>query len=110
MRGGHKLDKFLGLVEKSPFKQLENVDITEQTAPNMDMESEVMEKVAGPVMNAGLRFFQSRHPMVLKILMWKYRKEIEKMEKKYLGGGRTGEDFRKFKTYQMFLYQKQNSK
>jgi SAM-dependent methyltransferase len=110
MRGGHKLEKFLGLVEKSPFKQLENVDITEQTAPNMDMESEVMEKVAGPVMNAGLRFFQSRHPMVLKILMWKYRKEIEKMEKKYLGGGRTGEDFRKFKTYQMFLYQKQNSK
>lgn len=110
MRGGHKLEKFLGLIEQSPFKQLENIDITEQTAPNMDLESEVMEKVAGPVMNAGLRFFQSRHPMVLKVLMWKYRKEIEKMEKKYLGGGRTGEDFRKFKTYQMFLYQKQDSK
>ncbi|MHC4790464.1 MAG: class I SAM-dependent methyltransferase [Planctomycetota bacterium] len=106
MSGGHKLAKFYGLIEKSPFRLIENVDITEETAPNMDLFNDVLEKVVGPVVNAGIRLFKSRHPLALKFLRWRYRKKIDKLRGKYFGGGKTGEEFKKYKSYQLFLYKK----
>jgi len=106
MGGGHKLTKFYDLIAKSSFRLIENLDITEETAPNMDLLNDVLENVALPVTNAGIRFFESRHPIAFRFLSWKYRKEIDKVYKKYLDGGRTGEDFKKCKSYQLFLYKK----
>lgn len=107
MGGGHKLSKFNDFIAKFPFRLVENVDITEKTAPNMDLYGDVLENVIRPVTDVGLRFFQSRYPIATKFLNWKYRKKIEKAHKKYLEGGRTGEDFRKYKSYQLFVYQKE---
>ena len=104
--GGHKLPKFYAVIAKSPFRLIESVDITDETAPNIDLLNDVLEKVVEPVVNAGVRFFESRHPIALKFLMWKYRKKINKLRKKYLEGGRTGKDFKKHKSYQLFLYKK----
>jgi SAM-dependent methyltransferase len=108
MSGGHNLSKFRGVISKFPFKLIENLDITEQTAPSMDLFSDALEKVVQPVVGAGVRFFESRYPIVTKLLKWKYRKKIEKTHKKYLEGGRSGEDFRKYKSYQLFVYQKED--
>jgi ubiquinone/menaquinone biosynthesis C-methylase UbiE len=106
MGGGHKLSRFSDLVAKFPFRLVENVDITEQTAPNMDLFGDTLENVINPVVDVGVRFFQSRYPIATKFLKWKYRKKIEKAHKKYLEGGRSGEDFRKYKSYQLFVYKK----
>ena len=108
MGGGHKLGKFNDHIAKFPFKLIENIDITEETAPNMDLYGDALKNVVLPVSDVGLRFFQSRYPIVTKILKWKYRKKMEKAHKKYLEGGRTGEDFRKYKSYQLFVYQKEH--
>jgi SAM-dependent methyltransferase len=104
MSGGHKLSKFKDLVAKFPFKLIENVDITEETSPNMDLFNDVQKNVVYPVINIGVRLLESRYPIALKILRWKYRKKINKLHKKYLTGGRTGEDFKKYKSYQLFVY------
>ncbi len=106
--GGHDLSRFHKLIEKTPFKLIENVDITENTAPNMDLYNDVLEKVIAPVVDAGERFIQSRYPVALKLLKWKYRKKIAKAQRKYMEGGRTGKDFKKFKSYQLFVYKKNN--
>ncbi|MHC4084574.1 MAG: class I SAM-dependent methyltransferase [Planctomycetota bacterium] len=106
MGGGHKLSKFYDHIAKFPFKLVENVDITEETAPNMDLFGDVLENVIQPVVDVGVRFFENRHPIALKFLKWKYRKKIEKAHKKYLEGGRTGEEFKKYKSYQLFVYKK----
>ena len=106
MSGGHKLSKFYELIEKFPFKLIKNVDITEETAPNMDLFGDALENVVQPVVDAGVRFFESRYPIALKFLSWKYRKKIGKVHKKYLEGSRSGEDFKKCKSYQLFLYKK----
>jgi SAM-dependent methyltransferase len=106
MGGGHKLSKFYGLIAKFSFRLIENIDITEETAPNIDLLGNVLENVIRPVVDVGARFFESRYPVALKILKWKYRKKIEKTRKKYLEGGRTAEDFKKYKSYQLFVYQK----
>lgn len=106
MGGGHSLTRFYNLITKSSFRPIKNVDITEQTAPNMDLLDDVMESVVRPVVSAGVRFFESRNPIMLKLLRWKYRKKINKVHKKYLEGRKTGENFKKYKSYQLFLYKR----
>ena len=106
MGGGHSLTRFYNLIAKSSFRLIENVDITEQTAPNMDLLDDVMESVVRPVVSAGVRFLESRNPIMLKLLRWKYRKKINKAHKKYLEGRKTGENFKKYKSYQLFLYKR----
>jgi len=106
MGGGHSLTRFYNLIAKSSFRLIENMDITEQTAPNMDLLDDAMESVVRPVVSAGVRFFESRNPITLKLLRWKYRKKINKAHKKYLEGHKTGENFKKYKSYRFFLYKK----
>jgi 2-polyprenyl-3-methyl-5-hydroxy-6-metoxy-1,4-benzoquinol methylase len=106
MGGGHSLNRFYNLIAKSSFRLIENVDITEQTAPNMDLLNDVMESVVRPVVSAGVRFLESINPIMLKLLRWKYRKKINKAHKKYLEGRKTGENFKKYKSYQLFLYKR----
>ena len=106
MGGGHSLTRFYDLIAKSSFRLIENVDITEQTAPNMDLLDDVMERVVRPVIDGGVCFLENRNPIILKLLRWKYRRKINKAHKKYLEGRKTGENFKKYKSYQLFLYKK----
>lgn len=106
MGGGHSLTGFYNLIAKSSFRLIEKLDITEQTAPNMDLLNDVMESVVRPVVSAGVRFLESINPIMLKLLRWKYRKKINKAHKKYLEGRKTGENFKKYKSYQLFLYKR----
>ncbi|MBU1260472.1 MAG: class I SAM-dependent methyltransferase [Planctomycetes bacterium] len=106
IKGGHKFDKFMDLLGKSPFEVIENIDITEQTAPNMDILDRATKEVMIPVVSAAERFVRSRHPFVLKLIKWRYRKKIEKAEKKYLQGKRAGKDFAESKTYRLFVCRK----
>ena len=107
MSGGHRLTKFYDLIKKFPFRLIENIDITEATAPNLDLFNDVLENVVRPVVNAGLRFFESRHRIALKFLKWKYRRKTDKLYKKYFEGENTGKNFKKYKSYQLFLYKKE---
>ena len=106
IKGGHKLDKFMNLLKQSAFDIIEDIDITDQTAPNMDILDRATKEVMIPVADAAERFFKSRHPVVLKILKWKYRKKIAKVEQKYLKGKRAGKDFAEYKTYRLFVCRK----
>jgi SAM-dependent methyltransferase len=106
VKGGHKLDKFMTLLKQSPFEIIEDIDITDQTAPNIDILDRATKEVIIPVVSAAERFFKSRHPIVLKILKFRYRKKIEKAEQKYLKGKRTGKDFAEYKSYRLFVCRK----
>jgi SAM-dependent methyltransferase len=104
--GGQKLNKFYEFVEKVPFRLIENVDITEQAAPNIDLMDDMFQKVVQPMINAGFALAESRNKIITKILKWKYRKKIDKLDNKYFSGARNGKHFKLYKTYQFFLYKK----
>ena len=104
--GGHKLTEFYDLIEESPFRLIENLDITEQTAPNLDLLNDALQNVVQPLANAGVRFLESRHRIALKFLRWKYRKKIAKLHRKHLDGHKTGKNFKRCKSYRFFLYKK----
>jgi len=106
MHGGHKLAKFQQQIAQYPFELIEDIDITEQTAPNLDIFDDTVRNVVGPVLDSGFHYLANRYPLVVKFLRWKYRKKIERTYQKYFNGGRTSEDFRKYKTYRLLLYKK----
>jgi SAM-dependent methyltransferase len=105
-KGGHRLDKFRELIKNCPFEPLHDIDITELTAPTIDILADALKKVGEPVVRSGLRFFSGRYPIAFKLFTWKYRKQLTKASQKYFNGERTGENFRKFKSYRLLLYRK----
>jgi 2-polyprenyl-3-methyl-5-hydroxy-6-metoxy-1,4-benzoquinol methylase len=107
--GGHDLNKFFALVETYPFTLVEDIDVTDQTAPNIDLLNEALEKVAKPVADSVADFLADRYPTVFKLLSWKYQEELEKINRKYSGGSRTAEHFKQFKSYRLLRYRKNQS-
>jgi SAM-dependent methyltransferase len=106
MGGGHKLAKFSDSLAQYPFEQVEDIDITEQTAPNMDIFDDTVKNVLGPAIDSGLGYLTDKYPLTVKFLRWRYRNKIDRAYRKYFNGGRNGEEFKKFKTYRLFLYRK----
>lgn len=104
--GGHNLNRFFKLVETYPFTLVEDVDITDQTAPTIDLLNDALEKVGKPVMDSIADFLADRYPTIFKLLSWKYQEELEKINRKYSGGSRTGEHFKQVKSYRLLRYRK----
>jgi len=104
--GGYKLNKFYDLITKYPLKLVKDLDITNETAPNIDILDDAIKNVGRPVVHSALHLFSNKHPIAFKLLEWKYRKKLNKLNDKYFGADRTGENFKKFKSYRLFLYRK----
>lgn len=106
LKGGHKFDKLMSVLQQSPFKIIEDIDLTEETAPNMDIVDRATKEVLIPIADAADRFLMSRSPFITKLIKWKYRKKLQQAQDKYLNGKRTGKDFIETKTYRFFLCRK----
>jgi SAM-dependent methyltransferase len=104
--GGHPLTMFYNIVSECPLEPVKDLDITEQTAPTLDIVNDVFEQVVEPSVNLTQRLLDNRYPFMSKFLKWFYRKKIEKINRKYFTGEKTGENFRKFKSYRLLLYKK----
>ena len=108
--GGHRLKNFNAVMKdaEDALELVTDIDITENTAPTIDIECDLFRNVGLPVMGLVEKLMRSRHPWLTKLIMWKAQKKIDRMHKKYLGGDRTGENFKKFKSYRLFLYKKKS--
>ena len=106
LSGGHNLTSFLETVSGYPISLLNEIDITDKTAPNMDIENQIFQDVIRPVSGLVGELLDNRHPMIYRILKWKYKKKIEKMRLKYFSDQRTAENFKKFKSYRLLLYKR----
>ncbi len=106
MGGGHKLKKFHDVLAHYPFEPVMDIDITPQTAPNLDLFDSTIKNVAAPALEASLDYLSSRYKLMAKFLRWKYKKQIERIHAKYFNGKISAEDFRKYKTYRFLLYKK----
>ncbi len=106
--GGHRLVKFKEVMKdaEDSLELVTDVDMTENTAPNIDIECDLFQNVGLPVIELVTKVMRSRHPWLTKLVLWKLKKKINRLHRKYLGGDRTGENFKKFKTYRLFLYRK----
>jgi len=104
--GGHPLTRFYNIVSEYPLGLVKDLDITEETAPTIDIEGHIFKEVVHPVVNLLEQLLDNRYPFISKFLKWKYRRKIDKIYGKYFSGQRTGENFKKFKSYRLLLYKK----
>lgn len=102
--GGHKLSRFRDAVSQRPFDLVQDIDITRHTAPNLDLVGNALRNVLHPTWNSILRLLDSNHPFVSRLLRWRFRKRMQKINRKYFSGVMNGEHFSTFKTYRLMLY------
>ncbi len=107
--GGHKLDRFFDTISRYPFTLVQDIDITQETAANLAIVNHFLTSVGLPVWNLLTYFIENNYPFLSKVLQWKYRKKIEKIQQKYLAGAINVENFKIFKTYRLLLFRKTNS-
>jgi SAM-dependent methyltransferase len=106
IKGGHDLNLFYEAVASHPFRLIEDIDITEATAPNIDLENDVMTNVVQPVLRLANEYVDARYSLASKVVKWLYRRQIKRKYDKYFGGGRTGEEFKRTRSYRLLLYKK----
>ena len=106
MRGGHRWDLFENQISKSSLKQINNLDITVETAPTYDFLNQLLKEVVIPISDISGNYLNSNYPKLSKLLKWKYRKKLKKIEKVWYSGELTGENFIKFKSYRLLIYKK----
>jgi SAM-dependent methyltransferase len=104
--GGHRLSKFHDQMERYPFAVIEDIDITNETAPTMDLANDIGTQVLSPIWDSAFAHLGCRYPRLMKVVRWKFRKSINKVQHKYLQGERSGEHFSRFKTYRLMLLKK----
>ena len=102
--GGFLINRVYDALDSQPLELKKDIDISENAATNLDLENEVYMQVGKPVLELVEKLMADRHPLITKLANWKFRKKKAKLEKKYFSGTRSGENFKKFKTYRLMLY------
>lgn len=109
MSGGHPLKMFYDIVSKYPLRLIKDLDITEETAPTLDIVDDAFKKAVHPAVILAQQLLDNRYPFMSKFLKWMYRKKINKINKTYFNGEKTGENFKKFESYRLLLFKKTDS-
>ncbi len=104
--GGHKWTKFEEKINAVPLTKKTDIDITEETAPTNDLLDKFVTQVLEPIKNMSGEYIDSNYPRFTSFLKWKYEKRINKINRVYFTGQLTGENFIKYKTYRLLLFQK----
>jgi len=104
--GGHELVRFYDLISQSQLKPVKDIDITKETAPNLDIVNELLTNVGHPIWNLVSNLLYTKYHFISKLLHWKYRKRIAKIHRKYFSGERNARNFAIYKSYRFLLYKK----
>ena len=104
--GGHKFNDWLKILDKYPITIEKELDITNETAPTIDLVDQLAKEVLQPTWKLIFMLAEDRFPTLLKLVKWKYKKKFEKMENKHFSGERNGENFKKYKIYKLYLLNK----
>ena len=102
--GGHSWGNFNKEMETINLELIKNIDITNATAPTLDFLDEFCQQVLKPVGEMSGEYMLSNYPKISKLLRWKFKNRINKINKRYLSSNVNGKSFKKFKTYRFLLY------
>jgi len=106
MGGGHSWNEFLEAVSKHPLNLDVDMDITEETAPTIDLLAKFNTDVLSPISEMSGEYLLDYYPIISKIFKWKFRKRLEKIHNIYLSGSVNGTSFKQFKEYHLLVYKR----
>ena len=106
MGGGHSWNGFLEAVSKHSLNLDVDTDITEETAPTIDLLAQFNTNVLSPISEMSGEYLLDHYPKITKLFRWKFKKRLEKIHNIYLSGNVNGESFKQFKEYHLLIYEK----
>ena len=95
-------------MQSQPFTQITDKDITKETSPSLDIMRDLIQEVIFPTWNSVAYYMTSNYPKISRLFSFVFRNKIAQAHRKYFSGGTSGKRFSHFKTYRLFLYQKNN--
>ena len=106
MGGGHSWKGFQEAISNLPFNQITDLDISNETAPTIDLLAKFNTDVLTPIAEMSGEYLLDHYPRLSKIFRWKFKKRLEKIHRIYLSGAVNGDSFKQFKEYHLFVYEK----
>jgi SAM-dependent methyltransferase len=104
--GGHKLTEFREIYPQYPYTLVKDTDITKDIAPTMNLVNELTMEVVKPLAEMIGEILESKLKFLYRILKWKFRKKLDKLNNKHFQGQRNAENFIRYKSYRMMLFQR----
>jgi SAM-dependent methyltransferase len=104
--GGHDLKEFYDYVRTLDLDQMEDIDITKETAPSIDIVDDFLAHSMVPIYDLIFYALEKNYPKLTAFIRWKYKKRFEKINYKYLQRKTNGESFAHFKSYHLLVYRK----
>ena len=108
MGGGHSWQGFQDTISTLPLQQVTDLDISEETAPTIDLLDQFCQDVLMPISEMSGSYLQYNYPYLTALINWKLKKRIEKIRRTFLSGELNGDSFKKFKTYRLLLYKRKS--
>jgi SAM-dependent methyltransferase len=107
--GGHELPRFREVVATFPLEPVEDLDMTDGVAPTFDLLDGAYREAIEPAYRLLLARLTTRHPWVMRLVRWKFRKQMQRYEDKHFSGRRTGANFKKYKSYRLLVYRQRST-
>ena len=101
--GGHSLGRFYRQLHADGFSLAVDTDLTPKIAPSMDLVADLLENFGKPMWDLLLYALECNYPLLHRLARWKYRKKMDKIEKKYFSGRRNAKTFADDKSYRLVL-------
>lgn len=100
--GGHSYRAYLQQRDACGLTCLRDLDITGHIAPTFDVIEDLSLNLLKPSYEHLLRILRNNHPWLARLLLWKFRKRLQRFQK-HFRPGRNGEGFARYKTYRLQL-------
>ena len=104
IKASHDEKNYMKKAEEYGFKLIREYDQTDNTMPTLDGAKALMERYIFPTVEFSSNYLDKNHPFILKLIKKTFGKRVnDKMNQLSLLNSR---DFKKYKRYMIFLFQK----
>jgi len=104
IKASHDEKNYIKKAEKYGFKLIKEFDQTENTMPTLDGAKALMERFIFPTLEFSSNYLGKKHPFILKVINKAFGKKVDdKMKQLSLLDSK---DFKKYKRYMIYLFQK----
>ena len=104
IKASHDEKNYIKKAEKYGFKLIKEFDQTENTMPTLDGAKALMERFIFPTLEFSSNYLGKNHPFILKVIKKAFGKKVDdKMKQLSLLDSK---NFKKYKRYMIYLFQK----
>ena len=104
IKASHDEKNYIKKAEEYGFKLIKEFDQTENTMPTLDGAKALMERFIFPTLEFSSNYLEKNHPFILKVINKAFGKKVDdKMKQLSLLDSK---DFKKYKRYMIYLFQK----